>query len=146
MYCEYVPVPQNQICREYGLAIIEDDPYFYLQHRADQPDNNDNENTSTSAGREEGEKSAVATSEKEDEVAKAATKASLQKLGPSFLSLDTDGRVLRIDSFSKVRHWEYYIGALLSLIFFTVLLLSCFSLDARAWISFGLGHRQCSLD
>ena len=50
-----------QICSEYDMVIMEDDPYYYMQFL------------------EPGE-----------------------ERSPSFLSLDTDGRVLRFDSFSKM--------------------------------------------
>lgn len=56
-----------QLCKEYGVFILEDDPYYYLQyHRG--PD---------------------------------GTPGGLQELGTSYLSLDTDGRVIRLDSFAK---------------------------------------------
>lgn len=58
-----------RICTRHGLVIVEDDAYYYMQHRAD-----------------------------------AASRAlpGLRGLGPSFLSIDSDGRVLRLDSFSKL--------------------------------------------
>ena len=53
----------------YGLTIVEDDAYYYMQHRAADPN---------------------------------ATVPGLSGLGPSFLSMDTDGRVVRLDTFSKL--------------------------------------------
>lgn len=63
----YAPI--YAAARKYGLVIVEDDAYFYMQHRAHQPG------------------SAV---------------PGLSGLGPSFLSLDVDGRVVRLDTFSKL--------------------------------------------
>jgi len=57
-----------QICQEFDIIIIEDDPYYYLQYG------------------EEGNPPGM------DPV----------KLGKSYLSMDTDGRVIRTDSFSKI--------------------------------------------
>ena len=55
--------------RRYGLVIVEDDAYYYMQHRAARPD---------------------------------MPLPGLSGLGPSFLSLDEDGRVVRLDTFSKL--------------------------------------------
>jgi hypothetical protein len=76
-----------------------------LQHRADQArDNGENEDgfTSLSGGKSSDSREGEQERGEIEATGEAATKAALQKLGPSFLSLDTDGRVLRIDSFSKV--------------------------------------------
>ena len=62
------------IARAWGFTIVEDDPYFYMQHGADAPD---------------------------------AAVPGLTGLGPSYLSIDTDGRVIRLDSFSKVSSDEF---------------------------------------
>ena len=59
------------VCRKYDLFIIEDDPYFFLQMPKYDPAGGDND-------------SEVCDS-----------------LMPSLLSMDTDGRVIRLDSFSK---------------------------------------------
>lgn len=56
------------ICREHGILILEDDPYYYLQFPA-------------GGGEPQG----------------------MANLGASYLSMDTDGRVIRLDSFSKAR-------------------------------------------
>ncbi|KAL1526871.1 hypothetical protein AB1Y20_015562 [Prymnesium parvum] len=66
------------ICRAWGLSIIEDDPYFYQQHRAD--DDGDGE------------------------------VPGLARLGKSYLSVDEDGRVVRLDSFSKILAPGFRIG------------------------------------
>lgn len=58
-----------QICQEFDIVIIEDDPYYYLQY---------------------GEES------------EGPPGMDPKKLGKSYLSMDTDGRVIRTDSFSKI--------------------------------------------
>lgn len=69
-----------QVARDYDLIILEDDPYFFMQM----------------------------DSYHEGEAADSATNAShgpvdlLDMIVPSYLSMDTDGRVVRMDSFSKV--------------------------------------------
>lgn len=65
-----------ELARRFGLLIVEDDAYFYQQHtpRAGSP--------GEASGGQQGP-------------------PGLHSLGPSFLSLDVDGRVLRLDSFSK---------------------------------------------
>lgn len=78
-----------QLCREYDIIIIEDDPYWYLQYPSaisserarghDIPD--------LGSGTIEGWKSSGYD--------------FLDSLVPSYLSFDTDGRVLRLDTFSK---------------------------------------------
>ena len=55
------------ICRRFGILILEDDPYYYLQYTPGQPPQ------------------------------------GLQDLGKSYLALDVDHRVMRLDSFSKAR-------------------------------------------
>jgi len=62
------------ICQKYDILIIEDDPYYFLQ----MPDYN----------------SITLFPSSEEEF--------LESLIPSYLRIDTDGRVLRCDSFSKV--------------------------------------------
>ncbi|KAJ1922082.1 hypothetical protein IWQ60_006621 [Tieghemiomyces parasiticus] len=65
------------LAQSYNLIIIEDDPYYYLQFAPYQP-------------------AAERTNDSMD------AQPGLSGLLPSFLSLDTDGRVLRLDSFSKI--------------------------------------------
>ena len=103
-----------KICREYDLAIIEDDPYFYLQHHADQPD--DHEEDPPNPDQPDGHKGDSPNQPDRGVLGLASegnpgpgsdgsspAASSLRvRLGPSFLSLDVDGRVLRLDSFSKV--------------------------------------------
>ncbi|KAJ2143373.1 hypothetical protein GGH19_004185 [Coemansia sp. RSA 1807] len=62
------------VAQKHNLVIIEDDPYYYLQF---EPYTADSENRYTNL-------------------------PGITSLVPSLLSLDTDGRVIRLDSFSKV--------------------------------------------
>ena len=65
-----------RVCQKHNVIIIEDEPYYFLQmepyHGKPTP------------------------------VPDLSNKDLLQSLIPSFMSLDTDGRVLRLDSLSKV--------------------------------------------
>lgn len=65
------------VCQKHNIFIIEDEPYYFLQMKP-------------YTGRD----SQIAPTETIDDF--------LSGLIPSFISLDTDGRVLRMDSFSKV--------------------------------------------
>ncbi|PZD26496.1 ARO8, Transcriptional regulator, partial [Pyrenophora tritici-repentis] len=67
-----------KVCQKHDVLIIEDDPYYYLQM---EPYHHDSS-------------TAVA--------ALSSHTKFLQLLVPSFLSMDTDGRVIRFDTFSKV--------------------------------------------
>ncbi|PLB42304.1 putative aromatic amino acid aminotransferase [Aspergillus candidus] len=70
-------IPRRQelyaICQKYDIILIEDDPYWNLQY-----DTNSHSPPHTSSGY-----------------------PFLDSLTPSYLSLDTDGRVVRLDTFSK---------------------------------------------
>jgi aromatic amino acid aminotransferase I len=68
------------ICQRHDVYILEDEPYFFLQ----MPDYSSD--------------AALGTSHAE----RLSRDAFLQSMIPSFLSMDVDGRVLRMDSFSKV--------------------------------------------
>ncbi|KAH7920997.1 PLP-dependent transferase [Leucogyrophana mollusca] len=65
-----------QIAREWDIVILEDDPYFFLQYDLDV-------NSATVAQH-------------------GFTRAMADALPRSFLSMDYDGRVMRLDSFSKI--------------------------------------------
>ncbi|KAL7931874.1 pyridoxal phosphate-dependent transferase [Trichoderma chlorosporum] len=65
-----------QVCQKHDIFIIEDDPYYFLQLRSG--------------------------STPPQNPARQSASAFLANLPPSLLSIDTDGRVMRIDSFSKV--------------------------------------------
>ncbi|WBW71029.1 aromatic aminotransferase [Schizosaccharomyces osmophilus] len=73
------------LAQKYDIIIIEDEPYYFLQM--------DSYNGSTL---EEG-------NQKQDSMQNSTVLSSfVKKLVPSFLKLDVEGRVLRIDSFSKL--------------------------------------------
>ncbi|KAJ3543344.1 hypothetical protein NM208_g3626 [Fusarium decemcellulare] len=65
------------VCVEFDLVIVEDDPYYFLQYPRYTP------------------KTEEPTFEPK------TTTEFLQSLTPSFLSMDTQGRVIRLESFSK---------------------------------------------
>lgn len=69
-----------QVAQEYDLIILEDDPYFFMQLDLYNPTE-----TADSAAR-----------------GLQAPERLLEMMVPSYLSIDTDGRVVRMDSFSKV--------------------------------------------
>ncbi|KAF2001197.1 aromatic amino acid aminotransferase 1 [Amniculicola lignicola CBS 123094] len=69
-----------KVCQKHNVYILEDEPYYFLQM---QP----------YTGTE---------SEAESALQKTSHADLLQSLVPSLLSMDTDGRVMRLDSFSKV--------------------------------------------
>ncbi|KAI1647217.1 PLP-dependent transferase [Daldinia loculata] len=77
------------ICSKYDVIIIEDDPYWYLQY--------------PSAAVEEAKARGLPIPE--PKVANTLERKSgyeyLDSLAPSFLSIDIDGRVVRLDTFSK---------------------------------------------
>lgn len=79
------------VCSKYDVLIVEDDPYWYLQF--------------PSAAVEEGKSrsrppvaDALSTPY---QPAKSSGYPFLDSLVPSFLAVDTDGRVIRLDTFSK---------------------------------------------
>ncbi|KAI2641874.1 aromatic amino acid aminotransferase [Hypomontagnella submonticulosa] len=77
------------ICSKYDVIIIEDDPYWYLQY--------------PSAAVEEAKARNLPMPE--PKIANTLTKKSgyeyIDSLVPSFLNVDVDGRVVRLDTFSK---------------------------------------------
>ncbi|CAE8629352.1 unnamed protein product [Polarella glacialis] len=82
------------IARRFNILIVEDDAYFYQQH------------VQRGAGCSDSSTSAAgipATSREEMPLPGMS-------LGPSFLSLDSDGRVLRLDSFSKTLAPGFRLG------------------------------------
>lgn len=76
------------ICQSFDVMIIEDDPYWYLQYPSANPNNPPFE----------------APSEHPSVAGKKWKKSGypfLDSLVPSYLSIDVDGRVVRLDTFSK---------------------------------------------
>ena len=73
------------ICVEYDVIICEDDPYYFLQLQKYTP-----------------------ATERKNEYKQTSSEDFLQDLVPTLLSLDYQGRVIRLDTFSKVRHFSSY--------------------------------------
>lgn len=77
------------LCSRYDVIIVEDDPYWYLQF----PSAVIEEAVSRNQPRPEGAPNYTPQ--------KSSGYPFLDSLVPSFLSIDTDGRVVRLDTFSK---------------------------------------------
>ncbi|TPX09647.1 uncharacterized protein E0L32_009120 [Thyridium curvatum] len=79
------------VCSRYDVIIVEDDPYWYLQY--------------PSAAAEEARSRGLASPRRAEPSDYRAAKSSgypfLDSLTPSFLAIDVDGRVVRLDTFSK---------------------------------------------
>jgi DNA-binding transcriptional MocR family regulator len=78
-----------EVCSKYDVIIVEDEPYWYLQF--------------PSAAAEEA-KSRGRTTPSPNTLSQPATSIGypfIDSLTPSFLNIDTDGRVIRLDTFSK---------------------------------------------
>lgn len=77
------------ICSKYDVIIVEDDPYWYLQY--------------PSAAVEEAKARNLPIPEPKpaNTLAKKSGYDFLDSLVPSFLAVDVDGRVVRLDTFSK---------------------------------------------
>lgn len=88
------------ICSRFDVILIEDDPYWYLQYpSADRSE-------ALSRGFPESIDTKPAESEKlSDDKVPGLKKSSgyefIDSLVPSYLSMDVDGRVIRLDTFSK---------------------------------------------
>lgn len=77
------------VCSRYDIVIIEDDPYWYLQF------------PSAGAGEALSRGLPVPEPKPLPRPAKSSGFDYLDSLTPSFLSVDVDGRVVRLDTFSK---------------------------------------------
>ncbi|SMR59943.1 unnamed protein product [Zymoseptoria tritici ST99CH_1A5] len=88
------------LCSKYDILIIEDDPYWYLQFPSATAKNttttSDPANVSFNP-----EVEMFANAEPRPEGWKSSEYKFLDSLVPSYLSVDTDGRVIRLDTFSK---------------------------------------------
>lgn len=88
------------LCSKYDIIIVEDDPYWYLQYPTSAAFNtttaSDRSNTSFNP-----EISLLANGEPRPENWKSSGYAFLDSLVPSYVSVDTEGRVIRLDTFSK---------------------------------------------
>lgn len=92
------------VCSKYDVIIVEDDPYWYLQFpsAAIEEAKSRNRPPVADAFTEpafRGMQAAAAT--KDNDNWKSSGYEFIDSLVPSFLSFDTDGRVVRIDTFSK---------------------------------------------
>lgn len=81
------------LCCKYDVIIIEDDPYWYLQYPSANPSSVAARGTPTSSDARPGEHSYNNP--------KSSGFPFLDSLVPSYLSVDTEGRVVRLDTFSK---------------------------------------------
>ena len=77
------------ICQKFDVVIIEDDPYWYLQYPSAE------RGESLSRGLPVPQPKPVASP------AKSSGYEFIDSLVPSYLSIDVDGRVVRLDTFSK---------------------------------------------
>lgn len=77
------------ICQQFDIIIVEDDPYWFLQYPSAA------EEERRSRGEYSPKSTPVPTT-----VASGGYKF-LDSLVPSYLSIDVDGRVIRLDTFSK---------------------------------------------
>jgi aromatic amino acid aminotransferase I len=87
------------VAQKHDLIILEDDPYYFLQLAP--------YGTATATDQGAGDSTAIRT---------AGNSTAMQpgtdttKLTPSFLSIDEDGRVIRLDSFSKLMAPGFRVG------------------------------------
>lgn len=88
------------ICQKYDILIVEDDPYWYLQYPSATA-----MNTTTSSDPSNlsfnPHASIMANGEPRPDTWKSSGFEFLDSLVPSSVSIDTDGRVIRLDTFSK---------------------------------------------
>lgn len=88
------------LCQKYDIIIVEDDPYWYLQFPTATSQNttttSDPANTSFNP-----DITLLTTGEPRPENWKSSGFDFLDSLVPSYINIDTDGRVLRLDTFSK---------------------------------------------
>jgi DNA-binding transcriptional MocR family regulator len=81
------------LCVKYDIIIIEDDPYWYLQFPS--------ANASSIAARGHPTSVDAQPGQRNYNTPKSSGYAFLDSLVPSYLSVDTEGRVVRLDTFSK---------------------------------------------
>ncbi|KAK5120816.1 hypothetical protein LTR85_005883 [Meristemomyces frigidus] len=88
------------LCSQYDIIIVEDDPYWYLQFPSSTAVNT---TTSTDSGNTNfnPEVQILANGEPRPEDWKSSGYPFLDSLVPSYVNVDTDGRVIRLDTFSK---------------------------------------------
>lgn len=81
------------ICSRFDVLIVEDDPYWYLQFPSAAAEEAKSRNIPPVAD--------ALTTQASYKPAKSSGYAFLDSLVPSFLAFDVDGRVVRLDTFSK---------------------------------------------
>ena len=81
------------VCQEFDVLIIEDDPYWYLQYPT--------ANSRCQAARGKPVSENFPTDHNYNAMGKGSGFPFLDSLVPSYLHVDTDGRVIRLDTFSK---------------------------------------------
>ncbi|KAI4257751.1 MAG: hypothetical protein LQ352_001526 [Teloschistes flavicans] len=81
------------LCSKYDIIIVEDDPYWYLQYPSANPSAMANRRNPASSNR--------LASSPSSNTAPSSGYPFLDSLVPSYLSVDTEGRVVRLDTFSK---------------------------------------------
>lgn len=77
------------ICSKYDVIIVEDDPYWYLQFPSSETEEAKARNKP------------IPALKAANTLPKKSGYAFIDSLAPSFLSIDVDGRVVRLDTFSK---------------------------------------------
>lgn len=89
-----------KLCCEFDIIIAEDDPYWYLQYPTATAANT---TTSRSASNQSFNPDVpiFANAEPHPESWKSSGFPFLDSLVPSYISVDTEGRVIRLDTFSK---------------------------------------------
>ncbi len=80
------------VCQKYDVLIIEDDPYWYLQYPSANASSLAARGVPTSTDAQPG---------REYNTPNSSGFEFLDSLVPSYLSVDTEGRVIRLDTFSK---------------------------------------------
>ncbi|KAL4933764.1 pyridoxal phosphate-dependent transferase [Aspergillus undulatus] len=86
---EYETTLYTPLTNRTNIVLVEDDPYYFLQY----PAYNHNHNHNHSPSPEQRTSTTLATP--------TTVSQFLKTLTPSFLSMDTQGRVIRLESFSK---------------------------------------------
>ncbi|KAL8711739.1 MAG: hypothetical protein Q9220_003910 [cf. Caloplaca sp. 1 TL-2023] len=81
------------LCSKYDIVIVEDDPYWYLQYPS--------ANEKSKAAHKHAETPSSMADSGNVKLPKSSGYPFLDSLVPSYLAVDTDGRVVRLDTFSK---------------------------------------------
>lgn len=81
------------LCSKFDIVIVEDDPYWYLQYPS--------ANEAAIAAPSQLASERIPPGSRNFNTPKSSGYAFLDSLIPSYLSVDTDGRVVRLDTFSK---------------------------------------------